>query len=55
MSELSLPFIYDQFRASTVRADVFPVGFSPLDVLGDETPESMNRLFTALDSAMKQL
>lgn len=41
---IASPFIYDQFRASTVRADVFPVGFTHLDVLGDETPESLRRL-----------
>lgn len=41
---IASPFIYDQFRASTVRAAVFPVGFSHLDVLGDETPESLRRL-----------
>lgn len=40
---IASPFIYDQFRASTVRAAVFPIGFTHLDVLGDETPESLRR------------
>ena len=41
---IASPFIYDQFLASTVRANVFPVSFTHLDVLGDETPESVRRL-----------
>jgi hypothetical protein len=40
---IASPFIYDQFRASTVRADVFPMGFTHLDVLGEETPQSLRR------------
>ena len=41
---IASPFIHDQFRASMVRAGVFPVGLLHLDVLGGETPESLRRL-----------
>ena len=38
---IASPFIYDQFRASALRTDGFPIGIAPYDVLGDETPESL--------------
>ena len=41
---ISSPFIYDQFRASVLRANGSPVGIWPYYVLGDETPESVRSL-----------
>lgn len=37
-------FISDQFRASTLRSNGFPIGLRPYEVLGEETPESIRRL-----------
>jgi hypothetical protein len=41
---ISSPFIYDQFHASALRANGFPIGIWPYYVLGDETPESVRSL-----------
>ncbi len=34
-------FISDQFRASALRSNGFPIGFRPYEVLGEETPQSI--------------
>jgi hypothetical protein len=39
---IASPFIYDQFRASALRADGAPIGIKPFTVLGEETPESIS-------------
>ncbi len=38
---LDAPFLYEQYNASILRADGFPIGIEPYSILGEEVPEKL--------------